>query len=92
MRRLVAGPEGCLDHVGGGIPLGLKPAAAPVPVVPPLPLHTGGVWSEVKVAAPLAFRRTGRGTRYDLSAEAELVHATLAAIGAIQQEGHFRIL
>lgn len=42
----------------------------------------------VEVIGPAVLRRIGGGSRRDLAAEAELVDAALAAVGACQEEGH----
>ena len=68
----------------------MEPAAAPIAMIPPFPLHACDVRAEVKVTAPFRFCRTGRRPGDDLAAEAEFVHAALAAVGAVQKKGHYR--
>lgn len=84
MRRF--GPICPNDNIVPRISLGQEPPPAAEPVVPPLPLHPGLVLAEVEVVYPLLGWGVQRGPGERLAAEAEVIGAALAAVGASQKE------
>jgi hypothetical protein len=77
-----------MDLIGQCIAIGLKPLATATAVVPPLPLHAGNVPLVERVAEKILVRRLGSRPLPYFSAKAKFIDASLAAVGALQQERH----
>jgi hypothetical protein len=85
---LILRQQRLMDLIGQCIAIGLKPLATATAVVPPLPLHAGNVPLIERVAEKILIAGLGSGPLPYLSAKAKFVDASLAAVGALQQERH----